>query len=287
MKNFIIWLLIAFAFIGSVVYFVFSSEDSLSITYIKFNINPEFIIGINDNDEVKIYNPLNEDAKVLNLSMFNGYKLEQTIEIILKRLDEKNYLNVSQIDISVITKSDKKINNYYNSISDVIRKNGYNILLVNQPASHEELVAYSNEVSHEIKPSFENEDLKIISSNLSSYLNNHVDMLLNSLNLEELDLNEKINVINQYKQNGFFNDYDLNNYVINEYQLKVKAGSNYDVNFSTDNDEFGYSIELNLILEYNGQFIKNDVIYKTIEEYNFNYKDNEIYGLKRNFYKFN
>ena len=116
MKNFILWLLIAFTFFGSVIYFVFSSDKSFTITYIKFNINPEFIIGINDKDVVKIYNPLNDDAKVLNLNMFNGYKLENAVEIILDKLDANNYLDVSQIDITVITKSDKKISYYYNQI---------------------------------------------------------------------------------------------------------------------------------------------------------------------------
>lgn len=287
MKNFIIWLLIAFAFIGSVVYFVFSSEDSLSITYIKFEINPEFIIGINNKDEVKIYNPLNNDAKVLNLNMFNGYKLEETMEIIFSKLKENGYLNVSQMDISVITKSDNKINYYYNIISDVIRKNNYNILLINQPASHEELVAYSNEVSHEIKPNFSNDVFKNIAFDISNYLNNHVNVLISNLNIEELSLNEKIDALTQSDSVGYFEDYELTNYIINNYQLKIKDNSSYDVKFTYDDVGYSFNIELNLIFEYRGYFLKDEISYNTIEEYSFVYKNDDIYAYKNNFYKFN
>jgi len=286
MKNFIIWLLIAFTFIGSVVYFVFSSEGSLSITYIKFNINPEFIIGINNKDEVKIYNPLNDDAKVLNLNMFNGYKLEETVSIILEKLERNNYLDISQIDITVITKSDEKISYYFDKIRSVINKNYSYIVLKNNKASHEELIAYSNEVSYDIKASFNNNDLKEIAGNVKFELENHVNNLINRLNISELELNDKFDALMQSDAIGYFEDYDLTNYVINNNDLKVSDGSNYDIKFNYTDTEYTFDIELNLILEYTGQFVKEEQTYNKIEEYRYTYKNNEIYGLRTNFYKF-
>lgn len=286
MKNFVIWLLIAFTFIGSVVYFVFSSEGSLSITYIKFDINPEFIIGINNKDEVKIYNPLNDDAKVLNLNMFNGYKIEEAVSVILGKLESNNYLDISQIDITVITKSDDKISYYFDKIRNVINKSHNSIVLKNNKASHEELIAYSNEVSYDIKASFNNNDLKSIASNIKIQLENHVNNLINTLNITELELNEKYDVLMQNDSIGYFEDYDLTKYVINNYDLKVNEGSSYDVKFNYTDTEYAFDIELNLILEHSGQFIKEEQTYNKIEEYRYTYKNNEIYGLRTNFYKF-
>ena len=87
MKKFIFFVLFVAVIIGSIVYFVFSSDKALVITYIKFNINPEFVIGVNSKDEVCIFNPLNEDAKILNLGMFNGNSLEDATSIILDKLE--------------------------------------------------------------------------------------------------------------------------------------------------------------------------------------------------------
>lgn len=286
MKNFIIWLLIAFSFIGSVIYFVFSSEDSISITYIKFNINPEFIIGINNKDEVKIYNPLNDDAKILNLNLFNGYKIEEAVSIILNKLEDNNYLDISQINITVITKSDKKISYYFDKIRKVVNEKNNNIILVNDKASHEELVAYSNEVSYDIKPSLNNEILKNISNKLFLDLNDHVNVLINALNINELDLTNKIDVLNRSDAVGYFEHYDLSNYVFDNYDLKLNELSKYDVIFTYDDVGYNFDIELNLIVEHNSEHMKDENIYNVVEEYHYIFRNNEIYGLKKNFYKF-
>lgn len=286
MKNFILWLLIAFTFIGSVVYFVFTSDNSFNITYIKFNINPEFIIGVNENDEVKIFNPLNDDAKVLNLGMFNGYSLDKSIDIILNKLDKSNYLDVSQIDITVITKSDSKINYYYDKINKVLNENYSNIVLVNNMASHEELLAYSNEVSYDIKSIFNEDIFKSISININDEITNYVNNLINELNIEELELIDKIDVLDQKILEGYFDNFELNKYQIKDYDLIIKDNSSYKVNFSYNEEGYDFNIELSLYLEYKGQLVKEDITYNTIEEYHFNFKNNEIYGIKNNFYKF-
>lgn len=286
MKNFIIWLLIVFIFIGSVVYFVFTSDNSFTVTYIKFNINPEFIIGVNDKDEVKIYNPLNDDAKVLNLGMFNGYKIEDAMEVIFNKLDEKNYLTSSNIDITVITKSSDKIKYYYDKINPIVNSKLKDVSLVNHKASHEELLAYSNEVSYDIKATYNNEVLKKVSEDLSLEINNYVSNLVNGLNLGNLTLTEKNEVIRHQESEGYFNNYNLLDYQIKDYELVINNGSKYKINFVNNDDATQYEIELYLVLEHYGLIEKETANYKTIEEYRFIYRANEIYGLKNNFYKF-
>lgn len=286
MKNFIIWLLIAFIFVGSVVYFVFSSEDSLSITYIKFNINPEFIIGINSKDEVKIYNPLNDDAKVLNLNMFNGYKLKEAVDVILNKLESNKYLDISKFNITVITKSDEKISYYFEKIRKAVNEKNSNIVLINNKASHEELLTYSNEVSYDIKSSFNNDILKMISTDLHMELFNYVDNLIGQLNIDELTLNEKIDVLTQSEAAGYFEDYKLTDYVINNYDLKIIDDSKYDVKFNYDELGYTFDIEFNLVLVHKGVIEDKKQNFNVIEEYRYIFKNNEILGLKTNFYKF-
>lgn len=285
MKNFIIWLLIAFTFIGSIVYFVFSSDNSFTVTYIKFNINPEFIIGVNDHDEVRIYNPLNEDAKILNLSMFNGYKLEKAMEIILNKLN--NYLDGSSLNITVITKDTEKINYYYNKINSVIKEQKYGICLLNKQASYEELLAYSNEVAYDLKPSFNSDTLLLATNELNESVTQYIDQKLTDLSLDNLSLEEKKVIIDNSLSNGYFDNYSLINYKFNNYAFIINEKSNYRVNFIYDNDEINYNVELNLVLEYKTNLKKKDILYQVIEEYRIMFTQNEIKNLENKFYKFN
>lgn len=286
MKNFIVWLLIAFIFIGSVVYFVFTSDKSFTVTYIKFNNNPEFIIGVNSQDEVKIFNPLNDGAKILNINMFNGLNFEESIEKILNKLDSSNYLNLNEFDITIITKSDKKIAYYYNKINNVITKKNLNLNLINNNASHDELLAYSNEVSYDIKPSYDNLVLKEIASNLQLEISDYINSLINGLSIEELDMVSKQDIINQKSLEGYFNNYNLLDYKISNYNLTINEGSKYAVNFLYNDEGITFNIELNLVLEHKRSHIVENQNYNIIEEYHFNF-NNEVYGLKNNFYKFN
>lgn len=286
MKNFIIWLLIAFVFVGSIVYFVFTSDKSFTITYIKFNINPEFIIGVNNNDEVKIYNPLNDDAKVLNLTMFNGRKIEDAMMIILDKLDSSNYLDDSLINISVITKNNKKIEHFYNKIDSVIKTKNKEITLVNKEASYDELVAYSNEVTYDLEPTYKVDILKNIASNINSDIVSYIDNKLKELNLEDMAFEDKKNLILLKTNESYFNDYLIHEFSLEDNKLIIDDESTYEIVFNYDNEEITFKIKLNLSLEYVGSIIKNDVSYNVIEEYIFIYENDEIRNLKNNFYKF-
>lgn len=286
MKNFIIWLLIAFIFIGSIIYFVFSSDKSLNITYIKFNINPEFVIGVNNSDEVKIYNPLNDDAKVLNLTMFNGMKIDSAMDIIFDKLAENNFLDVSQIDITVITKNDDKIAYYYEKINSVIKENSYHITLVNNEANYDELLAYSNEVTYDLKATYANDILLNVAINLEDDIKHYIDDKLSDLNLNNLAIAEKKDMLTLKQSENYFNDYAINNYQVKNFPMNLLDNSNYQVEFIYGENDFSYTIILNLTLEVETELVKEDITYKVFEEYIFNYQNGQILNLKNNFYKF-
>ena len=87
---------------------VFNNDETLTITYIKFKINPEFVIGINNQEKIIFYNPLNDNAKVFNLNMLHEKTLEEGCQIIMEKLDENNYLLNNEVDIKVMTKNKEK-----------------------------------------------------------------------------------------------------------------------------------------------------------------------------------
>ena len=101
MKKYIFAFLGIFLLISACIYLVFSRHENLTITYIKFKVNPEFVIGINSSDRVILYNPLNDDAKIFNLSMFNNKSLDEFAQIFIAIL-VWNYLWAENDDKSVI-----------------------------------------------------------------------------------------------------------------------------------------------------------------------------------------
>lgn len=287
MKNFIIWLLIAFVFIGSVVYFVFNSDSSLTITYIKFNANSNFIIGINDKEEVHIFNPLNEKAKIFNLNMFNGYKLDKAMEVIYDCLNRNNYLENNQIDITVITKNVDKQFYYYNIISDTVKKHNDNILIVNNAPTHDELVTYSNEVVYDVNQSYTEDNLKEFSNQLVLDISAYVDNLINELSFEDdILMSDKIDAINQKDNEGYFNNFNLKEYKFDGYNFTIKDNSTYKINFNYEEDKYTFDVEIDMVLESIKEVREEDILYNIIEEYHFKYKDNQLYGMKNNFYKY-
>ena len=72
-------------------------QNNSYITYIKLQVNPSFIIGINNDKVVVFYNALNEDANKYNLSMFQGKKIDEAAKVFIEKLgkstDDKNEIN--------------------------------------------------------------------------------------------------------------------------------------------------------------------------------------------------
>lgn len=282
MKKFIFFVLFVAVIIGSIVYFVFSSDKALVITYIKFNINPEFVIGVNSKDEVCIFNPLNEDAKILNLGMFNGNSLEDATSIILDKLDKANYLK-DDIYITVMSKNPDKIEYFYEKINNKVKEKNKDLVLINKRASNEELTAYSNEVVYDVKATYDNNKLLVICSNIEKSLDEYVKDKINSLKIDDLNKDEILKYYNEQLENGYFNDYDLLFYKLDDADLKIMDTSSYTISFDSS---LKYTISLDLELEKVNKVSKKNDSYSLVEQYLFNYKDKKINNLKINFYKY-
>ena len=282
MKKFIFFVLFVAVIIGSIVYFVFSSDKALVITYIKFNINPEFVIGVNSKDEVCIFNPLNEDAKILNLGMFNGNYLEDATSIILDKLDKANYLK-DDMYITVMSKNPDKIEYFYEKINNKVKEKNKDLVLINKRASNEELTAYSNEVVYDVKATYDNNKLLVICSNIEKSLDEYVKDKINSLKIDDLNKDEILKYYNEQLENGYFNDYDLLFYKLDDADLKIMDTSSYTISFDSS---LKYTISLDLELEKVNKVSKKNDSYSLVEQYLFNYKDKKINNLKINFYKY-
>lgn len=282
MKKFIFFVLFVAVIIGSIVYFVFSSDKALVITYIKFNINPEFVIGVNSKDEVCIFNPLNEDAKILNLGMFNGNSLEDATSIILDKLDKANYLK-DDMYITVMSKNPDKIEYFYEKINNKVKEKNKDLVLINKRASNEELTAYSNEVVYDVKATYDNNKLLVICSNIEKSLDEYVKDKINSLKIDDLNKDEILKYYNEQLENGYFNDYDLLFYKLDDADLKIMDTSSYTISFDSSLE---YTISLDLELEKVNKVSKKNDSYSLVEQYLFNYKDKKINNLKINFYKY-
>ena len=282
MKKFIFFVLFVAVIIGSIVYFVFSSDKALVITYIKFNINPEFVIGVNSKDEVCIFNPLNEDAKILNLGMFNGNSLEDATSIILDKLDKANYLK-DDMYITVMSKNPDKIEYFYEKINSKVKEKNKDLVLTNKRASNEELTAYSNEVVYDVKATYDNNKLLVICSNIEKSLDEYVKDKINSLKIDDLNKDEILKYYNEQLENGYFNDYDLLFYKLDDADLKIMDTSSYTISFDSS---LKYTISLDLELEKVNKVSKKNDSYSLVEQYLFNYKDKKINNLKINFYKY-
>lgn len=282
MKKFIFFVLFVAVIIGSIVYFVFSSDKALVITYIKFNINPEFVIGVNSKDEVCIFNPLNEDAKILNLGMFNGNSLEDATSIILDKLDKANYLK-DDMYITVMSKNPDKIEYFYEKINNKVKEKNEDLVLINKRASNEELTAYSNEVVYDVKATYDNNKLLVICSNIEKSLDEYVKDKINSLKIDDLNKDEILKYYNEQLENGYFNDYDLLFYKLDDADLKIMDTSSYTISFDSS---LKYTISLDLELEKVNKVSKKNDSYSLVEQYLFNYKDKKINNLKINFYKY-
>ncbi len=282
MKKFIFFVLFVAVIIGSIVYFVFSSDKALVITYIKFNINPEFVIGVNSKDEVCIFNPLNEDAKILNLGMFNGNYLEDATSIILDKLDKANYLK-DDMYITVMSKNPDKIEYFYEKINNKVKEKNKDLVLINKRASNEELTAYSNEVVYDVKATYDNNKLLTISNSIEKSLDEYVKGKIDSLKIDDLSKDEILKYYNEQLENGYFNDYDLLFYKLDDADLKIMDTSSYTISFDSS---LKYTISLDLELERINKVSKKNDSYNLIEQYLFNYNNKKINNLKINFYKY-
>ena len=287
MKRYITLILmsiLALGMVGVLFYLLLRQDGTSYVTYIKFQVNPSFVIGINKNENVVFYNALNTDAGKYNLSMFQGKKIDEATKVFIEKFGKVKD-NKDTISITVMTKNTDLENHIAKLIRDEILKYDSNYQFNLIEASREELERYSNEIRYNLPRSYSNDKLKEISKIIFDKVNNYVTQRLNTIKMNKL-LNEAImNLLKGYSEKNYFTDYDLFSINLNMDNAVLGKKSNYEVNFSFDEDnKLIYKITLNLELNYKN--VGNEET--TIETYDYQYEvfdDLEtISNLKTYFY---
>ena len=197
MKKYIIGFIIILLLIAGCFYLVFSRDENLTITYIRFKVNPEFVIGINNNERVVFYNPLNEDAKIFNLMMFNNKTLDEACEIFIEKMDENNYLVNKKIDLTIITKNLEKERKIVQKIKDSVIKLDSEIEISTVSPTSEELLSYSNETAYGLPVTYDNIVLQTIGKEIKDNIDFYIQNKIKLLNLDKLSNDKKIEIIKE------------------------------------------------------------------------------------------
>ena len=126
-----------------------------SLTYLKFKINPEFILVVDGNEDVVKYLAVNEDAYNLYKSdMFEGKKYSDALTYAIDYAKEKDIIKVDEsrtIDISVIGKKEKNNKKYENSVINIIKNKDSNLITNVVEVSQEEKDIYINLDLNDVK----------------------------------------------------------------------------------------------------------------------------------------
>lgn len=269
-------------------YLVFSHNENLAITYIKFKVNPEFIIGINSSDSVVFYNPLNDEAKLFDLSMVDGKSLRDVSSLFVEKLDASDYLVDKSIDIVVMTKNKEKEKRIYELINESVKVYNDEISVECLEPTIDELIAYSNETVYDLIPSYKEEDLMIISREIYTKVTSYVDKKLKALKLDGVN---DIEIIKENYMNGYFNDFSLSSVIFKDYLFTYSKRSTYHINFNYHLDNT-YDYEIILDLELDCSMDVETIDYKEgiVEVYKFLYQEVDGVGkleeYKNCFYKF-
>ena len=285
MRKYLIIFVALVIIIGGSIYITFSRHDALTVTYIKFDSTPSFIIGVNSKDIVVSYNPLNEEAKDFNLLMFYEKTIEEASKIFYSKCHELQCLNDASVNLTIITKNDRRSNDLYQKITDVIRKENAEIVINLLEPTSNDLLAYSNETVYNVSPTFQNSDLLTISLDLTSRIDSYVQNKLNSLNYSKMSLIEQQQLIEEKISESYFNDFNLTTQAINDYNISISNRSNYEILFSYDN-EVSYQIVLNMEFDYDSTKTVNDKETVIVEVYKYKYSNNAITNSTNNYYSF-
>jgi len=291
MKKYIIGILIIVFFIVIVgcFYFVFSHDENLTITYIRFKVNPDFVIGINNKDKVIMYNPLNEAANIFNLGMFNNKSLEEVSSIFVSQVNENNYLIDNDVNITVMTKNLEKRNRLVKIINDIIKKNNNSIIVNVVEPSSDELLAYSNEEVFDIEASLNENDLISIGNDIKNKIDLYVKNKIVDLKLNKLSFEEQKNILESNSNLGYFDDFVITSDMVN-YDILLSKRSNYQVIFTFNEDlTYSYNIILNLEFDYYQESLIDEKRIGNVEvyKYSFDTSNNLISNNVNHFYRFN
>lgn len=288
MKRYIALIFTSLLCLGVVVFlfYLLLKQDNMSyVTYIRFQVNPSFVIGINKNENVVFFNALNSDASKYNLSMFQGKSLSDATKIFIEKLGESK-TNKDTINLTVMTKNKELENHIVDIISNRINNfdNKYKINVLE--ANRDELEHYSNEIIYNLTRTYSTDKLESLSKDVYMGVKKHIEGKINKLNLKKLNNSQILDICNTKKNEGYFNDLMLNSITLSDNDFYVGKNSSYKINFSLDKDNnFIYQITLYLELNYTKNGDKT-----IVETYDFQYdfigEVETISHLKTYFYTF-
>ena len=273
---------IVLIFLCMLFYFLLKQDNSY-IIYIRFQVNPSFVMGINRDYNVIFYNSLNEDGNKYNLSMFQGKKLSDSMRIFIEKLGYAKE-DKKEINLTIMTKNNVLEKDIATIIEKEIKNYDKNYEIVLHDASVEELERYSNEAVYNLKASLGDDDLKLISRCLYQKLDDYIKEKMNNLKLNSLSKEDILSILKEKVEEKFFYDFDLLSVDLGKDNIYLLERSSYDIDFQYE-EELSYSLRLNIELENESIGDKS-----TVELYRFNYllgEDKEIIeNLKINFYTF-
>ncbi len=97
------------------------------ITYLRININPDFVFGVDENGNVVSFSAINEDAEELyTLDMFEGKSYEEALDIAIEHAQENNVLDPNktyQVNITVISDTTETKTKYEDKLSKSLGDN--------------------------------------------------------------------------------------------------------------------------------------------------------------------
>lgn len=272
MKRYIKLILVGIFSLSLIIFlfFLLIKQDNNYITYIRLQVNPNFILGINKDRKVVFYNALNEDAGKYNLSMFQGKSLDEAINVFIEKYGVSKE-GKDEIFLSIMTKNHQLENDIYSIIQKAIMNyDGNYKVLLNEP-TNEELERFSGEVVYNLKNTLTNEDLKEIGRIVNKELNKYVENQINKLKMDKLTNEQKKQMLEEKIDENYFNDFILTNIKLNRDDITFSKRSNYNIDFVFNEDNtYQYKTQLNLELDY--EKIDEKVI---IEVYKYIYEQGE------------
>ena len=261
--------------IATLFYFLLQQDNSY-IMYIKIQADPSFVIGIDEDENVIFYNSLNSSGNKYDLSMFQGKKLTEMINIFIEKLGyasiDKNIINVT-----VMTKNNDVEKHIMNIISNEIAAFDNNYIVLNHEPNNDDLERYSNEVVYNLKSSLSHDDLKKIGRYIYDKVQSYTEYEIKNYDLSDLT---------KFQNEQKIEDVILSIDEINE-EIVLLDNSFYNVNLAF-NEDGSYFYDIVLHLELEKGLSKEEK--KIVEVYSFDYQVGEekeiINNLKIYFYTF-
>lgn len=258
-------------------YLIYTFANNNTTTYIEYTCNSDFIIGINKDNHINQFIPLNDKAsEKYNLNLIEEKSLLEFGELYedIERIKDK------EVKVTIITKNDNYTSYIYSKIEKSLPKHD----IVLQKPSYQLLSTYSNEVLHSngyYQESFFKENIDKYLEEVKLYINTVLSD--NSLLDVELDNNKK-EILNDLINKEIFNSYTEIN--LNDNNITIE-NSKYTVTFDISETTYTYTISYEL--DCNSKKIFDE--YEVVEEYQIKYDDdfnfiNNNYRYKITNYEF-